>query len=69
MYFRVLQTAGASNVVLVTFLVPVSASGLGIAFLGEELAVQHITAYLLIAAGLAVIDGRIVARPGRFRLK
>ena len=69
LYFRVLQTAGASNVVLVTFLVPVSASGLGIAFLGEELAVQHIVAYLLIAAGLAVIDGRIVAKLGRLRLK
>ena len=69
LYFRVLQTAGASNVVLVTFLVPVSASGLGIAFLGEELAVQHIAAYLLIAAGLAVIDGRIVAKLGRLRLK
>jgi len=69
LYFRVLQTAGASNVVLVTFLVPVSASGLGIVFLGEELAVQHITAYLLIAAGLAVIDGRIVAKLGRLRLK
>ena len=41
LYFRVLQTAGASNVVLVTFLVPVSASGLGVTFLGEELAVQH----------------------------
>ena len=69
LYFRVLQTAGASNVVLVTFLVPVSASGLGVTFLGEELAVQHITAYLLIAAGLAVIDGRIVAKLSRLRLK
>ena len=69
LFFRVLQTAGASNVVLVTFLVPISASGLGIAFLGEELAVQHVIAYLLIASGLAVIDGQIVAKLSRLRLK
>jgi drug/metabolite transporter (DMT)-like permease len=68
-YFRVLKTAGASNVVLVTFLVPVSASALGIAFLGEVLAIQHILAYLLIALGLAIIDGRIVERLVQMRLK
>ena len=68
-YFRVLKTAGASNVVLVTFLVPVSASALGIALLGEVLALQHILAYLLIALGLAIIDGRIVARLAQMRLK
>ena len=68
-YFRVLKSAGASNVVLVTFLVPVSASALGIAFLGEVLAIQHILAYLLIALGLAIIDGRIVARLAQMRLK
>ena len=68
-YFRVLKTSGASNVVLVTFLVPVSASALGIALLGEVLAIQHILAYLLIALGLAIIDGRIVARLAQMRLK
>jgi drug/metabolite transporter (DMT)-like permease len=54
---------------LVTFLVPLSASGLGIAFLGEQLALQHIIAYLLIVSGLAVIDGRIVAKATKLRLK
>ena len=68
-YFRVLKTAGANNVVLVTFLVPVSASGLGVVFLGEVLALQHIVAYLLIASGLAIIDGRIVAKLGELILK
>ncbi len=68
-YFRVLQSAGASNVVLVTFLVPLSASGLGIAFLDEQLALQHIIAYLLIVSGLTVIDGRIVAKVTKLRLK
>jgi len=50
-------------------LVPVSASALGIALLGEVLAIQHILAYLLIALGLAIIDGRIVARLAQMRLK
>ena len=68
-YFRVLKTAGASNVVLVTFLVPVSASGLGIVFLGEVLALQHVIAYLLIVFGLAIIDGRIVAKLTELILK
>ena len=69
LYFQVLKTAGASNVVLVTFLVPVSASALGILFLGEQLGSQDLLAYGLIASGLAVIDGRIVRALGLFRLK
>ncbi|MDB4021409.1 DMT family transporter [Litorivicinus sp.] len=59
LYFRVLETAGASNVTLVTFLIPVSASALGILFLKETLGLQDILAYCLIATGLAAIDGRI----------
>ena len=46
-----------------------SASGLGVVFLGEVLALQHVIAYLLIAFGLAVIDGRIVAKLGELILK
>ena len=69
LYFQVLRSAGASNVVLVTFLVPVSASALGIIFLGEFLDLQDVTAYLLIASGLAVIDGRLVRALGFLRLK
>jgi drug/metabolite transporter (DMT)-like permease len=69
LYFQVLKTAGASNVVLVTFLVPVSASTLGILFLGEHLGSRDLLAYGLIAGGLAVIDGRIIRTLGFLRLK
>lgn len=69
LYFQVLRSAGASNVVLVTFLVPVSASTLGILFLNEALSLQDMLAYALIASGLAVIDGRILAPLGLLRLK
>lgn len=62
LYFRVLATAGATNLMLVNFLVPITAIFLGIMVLGETLSTQHITGMLLIAGGLALIDGRISAK-------
>lgn len=59
LYFKILETAGATNLMLVTFLVPVSAIMLGIGFLNEVLAVRHVVGMALIAAGLAAIDGRL----------
>jgi drug/metabolite transporter (DMT)-like permease len=57
-YFRVLARAGATNLLLVTFLIPVSAILLGAMFLGETLAVRHFAGMGAIALGLAAIDGR-----------
>lgn len=57
-YFRLLATAGAVNIMLVTLLIPVSAVLLGVAFLGEALAAKQVAGMALIALGLAVIDGR-----------
>ena len=61
LYFRILARAGATNILLVTFLVPVTAILLSSAFLGEKLAAIHFAAMLLIGAGLAAIDGRLFA--------
>lgn len=58
LYFRVLSTAGATNILLVTFLIPVSAILLGTVFLGEQLELKHFAGMALIGAGLAAIDGR-----------
>jgi len=58
LYFRLLASAGATNVLLVTFLVPVVAILLGAAFLGEVLQPQHLLGMALIGLGLAAIDGR-----------
>lgn len=67
-YFRILATAGASNVILVTLLVPVSATVLALAFLGESIRRLEITGMALIALGLAVTDGRLLrALQSRFR--
>ncbi|PAU78811.1 DMT family transporter [Halomonas salipaludis] len=58
LYFRILATAGATNLLLVTFLIPVSAILLGTAVLGEQLEPQHVVGMALIGLGLAAIDGR-----------
>lgn len=58
LFFRLLATAGASNLALVTFLVPVSAILLGFLFLGEVLLPRHLAGMALIGLGLAAIDGR-----------
>ncbi len=66
-YFRVLAVAGATNLMLVTFLVPVSAILLGTLFLGERLDWTAVAGMGLIFAGLAAVDGRVIAwlRPAR----
>jgi drug/metabolite transporter (DMT)-like permease len=58
LYFRILATAGATNLLLVTFLIPVTAIVLGIGLLGESLEPRHLAGMALIALGLAAIDGR-----------
>lgn len=59
LYFRILATAGATNLLLVTFLIPVSAILLGTLLLGETLLPRHFAGMALIGAGLAAIDGRL----------
>lgn len=58
LFFRILATAGATNISLVTFLVPVSAILLGVLILGERLAASDFVGFALIGIGLAAIDGR-----------
>ena len=60
LFFRIMSRAGATNTSLVTLLVPPSAILLGFLFLGETLESTDIIGMLLIAAGLVVLDGRIL---------
>jgi drug/metabolite transporter (DMT)-like permease len=62
LYFKILELAGATNVLLVTLLVPVSAVLLGSLFLNESLQAIHLVGILLIALGLSAIDGRLWKR-------
>jgi drug/metabolite transporter (DMT)-like permease len=59
LYFRILAAAGATNLLLVTFLIPVTSILLGAVFLHERLEPRHFAGMALIGAGLAAIDGRI----------
>lgn len=62
LYFRLINTAGATNALLVTLLVPPFAIFFGTLFLDELLAPQDFAGLALIAIGLAAIDGRLLRR-------
>jgi drug/metabolite transporter (DMT)-like permease len=62
LFFQVLAAAGATNLALVTFLIPVSGILLGWAVLGEALKAQHFVGMACIALSLALIDGRLFRR-------
>jgi drug/metabolite transporter (DMT)-like permease len=61
-YFLILERAGATNISLVTFLVPISAIILGVLVLGESIFIKEIIGMTLIGLGLAIIDGRLFQR-------
>ena len=66
-YFRILAVAGATNLLLVTFLLPISALLLGAAFLGETITPASIGGMALIGLGLSAIDGRLWRATARAR--
>ncbi len=61
-FFRISASAGPSNVMLVTLLIPVTATALGVLILGETLTLNQVAGALVIASGLIVIDGRLISR-------
>jgi drug/metabolite transporter (DMT)-like permease len=59
LFFKILSSSGATNVVLVTFLVPITASFLGWLILNEQLHSRYFIGMAFIGLGLAAIDGRL----------
>lgn len=59
LYFKLLASAGASNLMLVTFLIPITAILLGVLVLGEHLLFSEVVGMGMIALGLLAIDGRL----------
>jgi drug/metabolite transporter (DMT)-like permease len=57
-FFRILERAGATNANLVTLLIPVTATLLCTAFLGERLELRHIVGMCLIMTGLLIMNLR-----------
>ncbi|MCU0893831.1 MAG: DMT family transporter [Rhodospirillales bacterium] len=58
--YSILPAVGATNLSLVTFVAPLSATFIGVLAFGEVLAAQHLAGMALILAGLLTIDGRLV---------
>ena len=63
-FFRILATAGATNISLVTLLIPVTAVLLGSTVLGEHVSAGQMAGMALIALGLIAIDGRALTLVG-----
>ncbi|TQF37547.1 ABC transporter permease [Bradyrhizobium sp. UNPF46] len=57
-FFQIVRRSGASNVMLVTLLIPVTAILLGWLVLGEPISAREIVGAVVIGSALLVIDGR-----------
>lgn len=57
-FFQIVRRSGASNVMLVTLLIPVTAILLGWLVLGEPISIREIAGAIVIGSALLVIDGR-----------
>lgn len=64
-FFQIILKAGASNVMLVTLLIPLSALVLGNVYLDEPIRKREILGALIIGMGLLFIDGRVFRRAAR----
>ena len=62
LYLRILNSAGATNLLLVTLLISVKVGFLGGAFLGKVFTSDAFWGIGLIALGLIVVDGRLLRR-------
>ncbi|MBB4391383.1 DMT family transporter [Bradyrhizobium sp. ERR14] len=59
-FFQIIRRSGATNVMLVTLLIPVTAILLGWLVLGEPISMREIAGAIVIGSALLVIDGRIL---------
>src|SRR6476646_8799182 len=59
-FFQILRRSGATNVMLVTLLIPVTAILLGVLVLGETISLREIAGALVIGSALLLIDGRML---------
>lgn len=59
-FFQILRRSGATNVMLVTLLIPVTAILLGYLVLDEKISAREILGALVIGSALLLIDGRVL---------
>jgi drug/metabolite transporter (DMT)-like permease len=66
-FFQIIRRSGATNVMLVTLLIPVTAILLGWLVLGEPISVREIAGAIVISSALIVIDGQALTMLQRVR--
>lgn len=59
LYFQILTYAGASNLLLVTIIVPVFAVALDATILGQWVGINQLAGFVLVVVALAIMDGRL----------
>ena len=59
LYFRILKMAGASNLMLVTIIVPIFAVILDAMVLSQFISFADMIGFIIVAIGLAIMDGRL----------
>lgn len=59
-YFKILESAGASNLLVCTVIIPPSAIVLNSIFLNQAVSQSEMIGLLIIVAGLIVLDGRYI---------
>ncbi|BBO06030.1 MULTISPECIES: DMT family transporter [Bradyrhizobium] len=64
-FFQIIRRSGATNVMLVTLLIPVTAILLGWLVLDEPISMREIAGAIVIGSALLVIDGRVLNLPRR----
>jgi drug/metabolite transporter (DMT)-like permease len=60
-FFQILVRSGASNVMLVTLLIPVTSILLGYFVLGEVIKTREVVGAAVVASSLLVVDGRVLS--------
>jgi len=60
-FFQIVRRSGATNVMLVTLLIPVTAILLGYLVLDESLSARELAGAAVIGSALLLIDGRVFA--------
>mgnify|MGYP003950762187 FL=1 len=61
-YFKILESTGAGNLLICTIIIPPSSIVLNSIFIGEVINTNEIIGLLVIIVGLLVIDGRVLGK-------
>jgi drug/metabolite transporter (DMT)-like permease len=62
LYFKILETTGAGNLLICTIIVPPSAILLEVLVLDEVIGISELAGLLIVTVGMVVLDGRLLRR-------